>query len=271
MYELQIRLPSMLPSYIEIKQVRHSEISHYWSLAYEQRHSQIRHSRKTQSQLPPRRTASQTSKIGQGQVSRRTPGLPQLEPNDLLSTTSTFPLQSSSYDFPCEMSQFTEPPVVGRQSFGLEMPTAITDYMLQLGVAPAISEHPVPSANIPFASYSFIAFPRLDQMPFEDVSFLELKGCFRLPERPYLDVFITKYFLFVHPCLPVLDEAEFWRIYNLKNHQNEFSKKISMFVLQAMLFASCVVGTSITHFTVPELRKLILYSLSPSKHSMPWD
>lgn len=71
-----------------------------------------------------------------------------------------------------------------------------------------ISDHPVPSANVPFPAYEFLKLSRLSELAFEDVSFLELKGCFQVPEWSYLNIFLTKYFLYVHPCLPVLDEAE---------------------------------------------------------------
>ncbi len=107
-------------------------------------------------------------------------------------------------------------------------------------------ENPGPSANVPFASYGFLKLTRLNELPFEDVSFLELKGCFRVPESRYLDIFITKYFLYVHPCLPVVDEAEFWRMCQPKGSDNVSGQKISLFVLQAMLFASSVVSRSST-------------------------
>lgn len=109
---------------------------------------------------------------------------------------------------------------------------------------PIVPENPGPSANVPFASYEFLKLTRLNELPFEDVSFLELKGCFRVPESRYLDIFITKYFLYVHPCLPVIDEAEFWRMYHPRSSDYASGDNMSLFVLQAMLFASSVVSGS---------------------------
>lgn len=124
------------------------------------------------------------------------------------------------------------------------MGTNLIDHLVSLPFVPTVPDNPIPAANVPFASYQFLRLTRLSELPFEDVSFLELKGCFRVPESRYLDIFITKYFLYVHPCLPVIDEAEFWRMYRPKNSYYLSGKKMSLFVLQAMLFASSVVGGS---------------------------
>ncbi|KAL2869751.1 fungal specific transcription factor domain-containing protein [Aspergillus lucknowensis] len=59
--------------------------------------------------------------------------------------------------------------------------------------------------------------------------------CFSVPDTQALHEFVRSYFLHVHPGFPVLDEAAFWGSYT----QSHFGfSKVSLFVLQALLFAS---------------------------------
>lgn len=92
-----------------------------------------------------------------------------------------------------------------------------------------------------FSFYSFLKLPDLSNLPPEDVKFLEMKGCLHVPTRPILDEFIRQYFLHVHPCLPLLNEADFWRIYRGKQDRPGKDTSISLFTFQAILFASCAV------------------------------
>lgn len=57
----------------------------------------------------------------------------------------------------------------------------------------------------------------------------------KVPVREVLDVFTKHYFLYVHPCLPVVDEAEFWRKYRSVDAS---AGKISTLLFQSMLFAA---------------------------------
>ncbi|KAL4779227.1 fungal-specific transcription factor domain-containing protein [Aspergillus varians] len=57
----------------------------------------------------------------------------------------------------------------------------------------------------------------------------------RVPVPEVLDVFTKHYFLYVHPFLPVVDEAVFWRKYR---SVDAGSGKISTLLFQAMLFAA---------------------------------
>ncbi|KAJ5438519.1 uncharacterized protein N7458_009517 [Penicillium daleae] len=174
--------------------------------------------RRTQARPPPSRSISQDDEMNRGQVVKAISyGISSLEPVDDMSAMPPFLSMDSSPGFPCDMN-----------------------HLVSLPFVPTVPDNPIPAANVPFASYQFLRLTRLSELPFEDVSFLELKGCFRVPESPYLDIFITKYFLYVHPCLPVIDEAEFWRMYRPKNSDYLSGKKMSLFVLQAMLFASSV-------------------------------
>lgn len=90
---------------------------------------------------------------------------------------------------------------------------------------------------------------RLDNCPFllsdgltnlapEDLAFLSSKGSMSIPDRAYTKEFITQYFIRIHPILPVLDETRFWRAF-----EGDCTEKVSLFVFQALLFASCPVST----------------------------
>ncbi|KAF5024605.1 hypothetical protein F66182_3368 [Fusarium sp. NRRL 66182] len=87
--------------------------------------------------------------------------------------------------------------------------------------------------------YSYYPFLDLDisGLSSSDVTYLEAQGCFGVPTREALDDFVREYFLHVHPGLPLLDEAVFWDMY-LGNQQSRSGSTLSLFVFQAMLFAS---------------------------------
>ncbi|KAJ0422750.1 fungal-specific transcription factor domain-containing protein [Aspergillus carlsbadensis] len=67
------------------------------------------------------------------------------------------------------------------------------------------------------------------------VAFVRSQGALRVPIQEVLDVFTKHYFLYVHPCLPVVDEAVFWRKYRCPDGS---AGKISTLLFQAMLFAT---------------------------------
>ncbi|KAL2846513.1 fungal-specific transcription factor domain-containing protein [Aspergillus pseudodeflectus] len=67
------------------------------------------------------------------------------------------------------------------------------------------------------------------------VTFVRSQGALRVPIQEVLDVFTKHYFLYVHPCLPVVDEALFWRKYRCPDGS---AGKISTLLFQAMLFAT---------------------------------
>ena len=93
-----------------------------------------------------------------------------------------------------------------------------------------------------FTSSGFLDLDSLMKLPPEDVTFLEMKGCFHVPTRPSLDELVRQYFLHIHPFLPLLNEAEFWDMYN-QEIATETSSTMSLFVFQAMLSASCAVSS----------------------------
>ncbi|KAL4861702.1 hypothetical protein BDV12DRAFT_203756 [Aspergillus spectabilis] len=66
-------------------------------------------------------------------------------------------------------------------------------------------------------------------------TFLCSMGCLSVPRRALLDDFTHNYFAYIHPAIPVLDEALLGRILNEKHRAND--GKISVLVFQALLFA----------------------------------
>ena len=85
--------------------------------------------------------------------------------------------------------------------------------------------------------YPFLSFNSLDTLPREDIAFFFSKDCLSVPCEDDTKEFVEQYFKKIHPGLPILDEAEFWRIFDRTS-----TKKLSIFVFQAILFASCPVS-----------------------------
>lgn len=98
---------------------------------------------------------------------------------------------------------------------------------------------PAQSPNVPYTEYAFVDSQQLLSLPSEEVAFLTSQDCLSLPASNAMDEFVQEYFKRIHPSIPVLDEAEFWRIY--RNNQST-DPKISLLVLQSLLLASCPVS-----------------------------
>ncbi|KAE8141322.1 hypothetical protein BDV38DRAFT_268575 [Aspergillus pseudotamarii] len=88
--------------------------------------------------------------------------------------------------------------------------------------------------NVSFFFCPFLTLNGLAILPEEDVTYLSSKGSLSVPDWSTINEFARQYFLQIQPCLPVLDEAEFWRL-----SVDSASHTISLFVLQALLFSSC--------------------------------
>lgn len=84
--------------------------------------------------------------------------------------------------------------------------------------------------------HSFLCAEGLKSIPPEDVTFLWSKGSLRIPDREACAEFLDLYFKKVHPLLPLVDEAQVWRIFD-----GHGDKKLSLFVFQSILFAACQV------------------------------
>lgn len=87
-----------------------------------------------------------------------------------------------------------------------------------------------------FEEYDFLRDDMLS-LTNRDREFLASKGSFSLPSRELGNYFVEQFFKRIHPAAPVIDEAQFWRIWD-----GESGTKFSLFVFQALLFASCPVS-----------------------------
>ncbi|KAM0335495.1 hypothetical protein ACHAQA_000543 [Verticillium albo-atrum] len=94
------------------------------------------------------------------------------------------------------------------------------------------------ASDITYSYYPFLAIGNLPNIPPQDVNFLELQGCLRIPTRSVLDEFVQQYFLHVHPLLPMLNEGDFWDMYCNNNSMGSQPDRMSLLVFQAMLFAT---------------------------------
>lgn len=95
------------------------------------------------------------------------------------------------------------------------------------------------NSDVVYSYYPFLTISKLPNIPPQDVNFLELQGCLRVPTRALLDEFLREYFLHVHPLLPLVNEGEFWDIYCQNPNGNALNERVSLLVFQGILFASC--------------------------------
>lgn len=97
------------------------------------------------------------------------------------------------------------------------------------------------TSDINFAVYRFIRTDFLLTVQQADIKYLEDQACLRVPRRELMDEMLNQYFRHIHPLLPVLNEAEFWAMYHPVKYRanHSWTRSISLFVLQSMLFACC--------------------------------
>ncbi|KAL5622356.1 hypothetical protein FOBRF1_001606 [Fusarium oxysporum] len=79
----------------------------------------------------------------------------------------------------------------------------------------------------------------IDHNTVHDAASLSSEGCFDIPVEPVMRRFISHYFLYVHPLLPMLDEGDFWDLQSDSNPANYRNNCPDILLLQAMLFAAC--------------------------------
>ncbi|CVL06384.1 uncharacterized protein FMAN_03716 [Fusarium mangiferae] len=79
----------------------------------------------------------------------------------------------------------------------------------------------------------------IDRNVVHDASSLDSEGCFDIPVDLVTRRFISHYFLYVNPLLPMLDEGDFWYLQCDSNPANYRSNCPDILLLQAMLFAAC--------------------------------
>lgn len=97
-------------------------------------------------------------------------------------------------------------------------------------------------SDITYTFYPFLEINNLSNILPQDVSYLEMQGCFRVPTKPVLDELVKQYFLHVHPIMPLYNEGEFWETYGAPSGAAPTHKRVSLLVFQAMLFSSCRVS-----------------------------
>lgn len=112
------------------------------------------------------------------------------------------------------------------------------------------------SSDVVYSYYPFLTISNLPNLPPQDVNFLELQGCLRVPTRALLDEFLQQYFLHVHPLLPLINEGDIWDMYCLNPNTSSGSERISLLLFQSILFASCnfVSKNSIKALGYPSIR-----------------
>ncbi|KAI1209186.1 uncharacterized protein F4807DRAFT_427495 [Annulohypoxylon truncatum] len=111
------------------------------------------------------------------------------------------------------------------------------------------------NADVTYSYYPFINISNLHNIMPQDVNYLELQGCLRIPTRAILDEFVQQYFLHIHPVMPVVNEGDFWDMYCNQSFA-EPTEKVSLVFFQALLFSSCnfVSKNSIKALGFPSIR-----------------
>ncbi|KAJ0418345.1 hypothetical protein BJY00DRAFT_315071 [Aspergillus carlsbadensis] len=108
-----------------------------------------------------------------------------------------------------------------------------------LSLAPTVDHRRRKSPTmVPFSYYPFLKAPNLSNLQPEDIAYLDAQKCFHVPVGKFVETLISHYFLYVHPCLPIVNEAEFWSIFR----QRETGQTFSLLVFQAMLFVASSVS-----------------------------
>lgn len=95
--------------------------------------------------------------------------------------------------------------------------------------------------EITFAYYPFLCINNLSSLHTDDINYLDSQGCFKLPESSCLDHLVRAFFHHAHPILPVVNEAEFWSIYDPLTSGGKTSR-VPVILLSAMLFVACEVS-----------------------------
>lgn len=97
-------------------------------------------------------------------------------------------------------------------------------------------------ADITYTYYPFIEVNNLSAIPPQDINYLDLQGCLRVPTKTILDEFVKQFFLHVHPIMPLLNEGDFWEMYASQAQGTHVSTRISLLMIHAMLFSVCGVS-----------------------------
>lgn len=102
-------------------------------------------------------------------------------------------------------------------------------------------EHTRARFGITSAYYPFLSITNLNSLHSDDVNHLQSQGCFRVPERSCLDELLRGFFRHAHSILPVINEAEFWFVYDPPSTGNR-TNRVPIVLISAMLFVACNVS-----------------------------
>lgn len=91
---------------------------------------------------------------------------------------------------------------------------------------------------VPFYYHKYLEVADMHHLSPVQIRNLELQLCLQVPSGPVLDEFMRQYFLYVHPCLPLLDEGRFWAMYSNHGQTGAGVRRLSLALFQAMLFAA---------------------------------
>ncbi|KAM5373450.1 hypothetical protein ACJZ2D_006944 [Fusarium nematophilum] len=156
-------------------------------------------------------------------------------PNSNPSDTQTESLDSGrgvdTASIACSTTVFGTPPQLHR-------PVATTEKPLSR-LPPCQSKDPRDSPLVLFSCYHFVSAEVIWSLDQDDSRYLERRGCLHLPAKPALDEFVQQYFLHVHPILPLINEGDFWAMYRSPPCEATNADRLSLVVLQAMIFVAC--------------------------------
>ncbi|OGM46607.1 hypothetical protein ABOM_004628 [Aspergillus bombycis] len=88
-----------------------------------------------------------------------------------------------------------------------------------------------------FTYFSFLRAPNLVRLEESDLTYLQHQKSLQIPTGDLLNALLSHYFLYIHPCLPIVNEARFWSIF--RRAEENTGSFFSLVVFQAMLFAAC--------------------------------
>ena len=138
---------------------------------------------------------------------------------------------------------------------------------------PCDDENPRPKPKnlraVPHLQFPFLKPCDITNVPKEDINYLHNQGCFSFPPREIVNILDEKYFLHVHPLLPLVPEGDFWDMYQGSNNRDIKSAylRMSLLVFRALLFVACNVSLQLRSTT---MKVLMLRSLFRLRRCNPW-
>lgn len=97
-------------------------------------------------------------------------------------------------------------------------------------------------AGLPSQSSRYFAAEKSKRThPPEDIQYLQVKGCFTVPEQHICDELIYRYFQLVHPLVPVVNAARF-----LQDFHDGTCVEMNLLLVWSIFCAASSVGTHIS-------------------------